>query len=193
MRVQGGSEFEVYYWLLIKCLKLDSQYLWTLANLCWIYQIGTINSIFIILHFMTVFPIRIDFVKNMHSDVSTDLYKDYIKSETEPRLQKILRGAVTFTFLPVEPWWSRTSVRHHRCRDWAEALPAWLSLYENEQWMLTVPRHLFQCWKSAFFLFNVVTSAYSRWHVSPKTNSLPFPPCQPSELTASWQAVLWAV
>lgn len=131
MWVQGRSEFEVYYWLLIKCLKLDSQYLWTLANLCWIYQIGSINSIFIILHFLTVFPIRIDFAKDMHSDVYTDLYKDYIKPETEPRLQKIVRGAVTFTFLPVEPWWSRTSVRHRRCRDWGGSAGLTLTIWER--------------------------------------------------------------
>lgn len=35
---------------------------------------------------LTVSPIHIDSVKDMRSGVCTDLYKDYISSETEPRL-----------------------------------------------------------------------------------------------------------
>lgn len=51
---------------------------------------------------LTVFPICMDFVKNMHSGIDTDLNKDYVSLKTH--LNKILHGAVTFTLsiLPIE-------------------------------------------------------------------------------------------
>lgn len=130
-------------------------------------------------------------VKHMHSGNDTGLHNDYISSETEPCLQKILHDAVTFRFWPVESWWSLTSVTSHMQR--LGSLCLLDSHYIRRSSGCELSQGSYSNAKiSVFFLFNVVTAAYSRWHVSPKTNSLPFPPCQPSELTASWQAVLWA-
>ena len=49
-------------------------------------KITTQKSPFHYAALLTVSPIHTDFVKNIHSGVHTDLYTDYISTETEPLL-----------------------------------------------------------------------------------------------------------
>lgn len=84
---------------------------------------------------LTAFPIHVDFVKNIHSGVYTDLYKDYISSEN-----RTMSGENP-------PWRCHIYILHfcqlsldgvvHLCditdAETGQALLACFSLYEDEQ------------------------------------------------------------
>lgn len=129
----------------------------------------------------------------MHSGVYADLFKDYISRETEPYLQKMLRGAVTFTCSPVESWWSCTSERHRRGGERHGSAGSTLTS-RGRAVNARYPEALLPTLKISIFVpFLMSLLLHTQDDMSPpRLNSLPFPPCRPFELTAGWQAILWA-
>lgn len=121
------------------------------------------------------------FAQIMHSGVYTDLYKDYISSEMEPRHQKIFHGAVTFTFSIFANWVLMELYIWTGCAD------LFLTIWAVN---INCPKVRILKLKISVFCSLMLLLLHTQYNMSPRrlTHYLSFPVNH-----LSWQTVLWAV